>query len=49
VNPGFNSRHDDSLCLNCNSNGHFTAKGLLVWAVYGWLWRESCCVGEPAV
>jgi hypothetical protein len=26
VNPGFNSRHDDSLCLNCNSNGHFTAK-----------------------
>jgi hypothetical protein len=26
VNLGFNSRHDDSLCLNCNSNGHFTEK-----------------------
>jgi hypothetical protein len=24
-------------------------KGLFVWAVAGWLCRESCCVGKVAV
>jgi hypothetical protein len=24
-------------------------KGLFVWAVAGWLWRESCCVEKAAV
>jgi hypothetical protein len=26
MNPSSISRHDDSLCLNCKSNGHFTAR-----------------------
>jgi hypothetical protein len=31
-----------------NLNAWYT-KGLFVWAVCGWLWRESCCGGKAAV
>jgi hypothetical protein len=32
-----------------NSNPPTFTKGLFVWAVAGWLFRESCCAGKAAV
>jgi hypothetical protein len=34
---------------NLNEAAHILAKGLFVWAVAGWLCRESCCVEKAAV